>query len=78
MFIVIILGKLLLLTVQEHLVLIVGSENIVFCGLQTVLVQPESLPQKPCFLGLSVATRQTVGLMMLSVIFWTAFGISLK
>lgn len=46
MFIVIILGILFYLIIQKPLLLIDGSENIVFSGFQTGLLQPESLPQR--------------------------------
>lgn len=45
MSIVIILGILFHLIIQRPLLLIDGSENIVFSGFQIALLQPKSLPQ---------------------------------
>lgn len=46
MFIVIILAILFYLIVQEPLLPLAGSENVLSSGFQTVLLQPESLPSE--------------------------------
>ena len=51
MFIIIILGRLLYLIVQKPLLLIAGSENIVFSGFHPGLLQPKGLPQKTFLSG---------------------------
>lgn len=69
-----------LLNSSEPLLLIVGSENILFPGFQTSLLQPNAFLRKPSFLGLSVATEQTIGMTLLYMIWGggAAFGISSK
>ena len=67
-----------LLNSSEPLLL---SENVLFPGFQSRLLQPNAFLRKPSFLGLSVATGQTIGITLLYMIWWwggTAFGISSK
>ena len=59
---------------SEPLLLIVGSENVLFPGFQTSLLQPNAFLRKPSFLGLSVATGQTIGMTLLYMIWWWWWG----
>lgn len=63
-----------LLNSSEPLLLIVGSENVLFPGFQTSLLQPNAFLRKPSFLGLSVATGQTIGMTLLYMIWWWWWG----
>ena len=69
-----------LLNRSEPLLLIFGSENVLFPGFQTSLLQPNTFLRKPSFLGLSTATGQAIGITLLYdlVVVGTAFGISSK
>ena len=70
-----------LLNSSEPLLLTVGSENVLFPGFESRLLQPNAFLRKPSFLGLSVAAGQTLGITLLYMIRWgggAAFGISSK
>lgn len=66
-----------LLNSSEPLLLTVGSENVLFPGFQTSLLQPNTFLGKPSFL---TATGQATGITLLYdlVVVGTAFGISSK
>lgn len=66
------------LIAHEPLLLIAGSENILFNGFRLVFRSLKVFFTKPSFLGLSVATGQTIGLTMSCVIFWDSIWNILK